>query len=395
VPEDNGDTVRDGPGAGGGPAGPPDPPGPTSQPGPPGRGLVYRGISYDTGCNFATGQGSISRLAWSTEQMRAEIDAIADGLHANSVTVFGTDLGRLAETVAAAVERGLHVWLQPRLVDRPQEETLDHLADGARLAESFRRQGADIRYSIGCVHYVMTPGIVPGEKYHERMANMFADAEHHFLKPTGSFDQDDATVRLNDFLGRAAAVARQNFRGELIYSAGRFENVDWSLLDYVGLTYYYTHHPTREGHAQEIGSYRRWGKPIVISEYGSPAYVGAADRGLLAFDVIDRAATPPTVFDGYLRNERAQADYHLRMLRMFEELGVHSVAIAEFIHPTHPHSTDPRYDLDIASWAITKTIRDDYADHASNYRWEPKEAFYAIGEYYAAARERERGAPAA
>jgi hypothetical protein len=127
----------------------------------------------------------------------------------------------------------------------------------------------------------------------------------------------------------------------------------------------------------------------VISEYGSPAYEGASDRGLLAFDVIDRSKPVPTVFDGYLRNEQAQADYHLRMLAMFEELGIHSVAVAEFIHPTHPHSADPRYDLDIASWALTKTIREDYADWASPYRWEPKEAFTAIGGYYADARRRE------
>jgi len=352
-------------------------------------GLVYRGVSYDTGCNFATGQGPISRAVWSTERMRDEIRAISDQLNCNSVTIYGTDFGRLSETVAEAVERGLHVWLQPRLVDRPQEEILDHLAQGARLAESFRRQGAQIRYSIGCTHPIGTPGIVPGDKYHDRMANLFAEADHNFLKPTGTYDRAAAATRLNAFLKRAAGIARENFSGEIIYAAGNFEDVDWSLVDYVGLTYYFSHHPTSEGHAGEIGGYRKWGKPIVISEYGSPAYAGAADRGLLAFDVIDRSQPVPTVFDGYIRNEKAQADYHLRMLAMFEELGVHSAAIAEFIHPTHPHSADPAHDLDIASWALTKTIREDYSDWASPYRWEPKEAFYAVGRYYAQARRRE------
>jgi hypothetical protein len=324
--------------------------------------------------------------------MREEIDAIKDLANANSVLIFGSNFDRLTETVAHAVERGLHVWLQPRLVDRPQEEILDHLAQGARLAESFRGRGADIRYSIGCVHSVQTPGILPGERYHNRMANILADAEHHFLRRTGSYDRAEVSALLNAFLAEAAAVARQNFGGELIYSAGPFEDVDWSPLDYVGLTYYYSYHPTREGYAEELGAYRRWNKPIVISEYGSPAYVGAAERGFMAFDVADRTATPPTIFDGYVRNEPAQADFHRRMLRMFEELGVHSVAIAEFIHPTHPHSDDPRYDLDIASWAITKTVRDDFLDYTSPYRWEPKEAFWAIADYYAAARDRDLAA---
>lgn len=351
------------------------------------RGLVYRGVSYDTGCNFATGQGPISRAVWSTERMKDEIGAISDGMNCNSVTIFGSDHGRMAETVEEAVSRGLHVWLQPRLVDCPQEEILEHLAQGAQLAESFRKQGADIHFSIGCVHQVQTPGIVPGEKYHERMANLYVDGDHHFFKPTGSYDLEEAKNRLNEFLGRAAAISGENFGGELIYSAGPFEDVDWSIVDFIGLTYYYSHHPTREGYAKELGSYRKWGKPIVISEYGSPAYKGAAERGLLAFDVVDRAAEVPTVFDGYVRNEQAQADFHIRMLTMFEELGMHSVAVAEFIHPTHPHSTDPRYDIDIASWALTKTIREDHSDWASPYSWEPKEAFHAIARHFAAARQ--------
>jgi hypothetical protein len=354
--------------------------------------LVYRGISYDTGSNFNTGQGPISRAVWSTERMREEIAAIADQLHCNSVTIYGSETGRLSETVAEAAGRGLHVWLQPRLMDRTQPETLDHLAECARLAESARRQGADIRFSIGCTHAMATPGIIPGEKYHDRMANIFPDDDHHFLKPTGGYDKQQSAARLNEFLVRAAKISRDNFSGELIYSAGNFEDVDWSVVDYVGLTYYYSHHSSREGHAEEIAGYRRWGKPIVISEYGSPAYAGAADRGMLAFDVIDRSGPVPTVFDGYVRDEQAQADYHLRMLAMFEELGIHSAAMAEFIHPTHPHSDDPRYDLDIASWALVKTVREDYFDWASPYRWEPKEAFRAVGRYYERASQREQAA---
>lgn len=352
-------------------------------------GFVYRGVSYDTGCNFATGQGPISRAVWSTHRMKEETDAIRNGLNCNSITIFGTDFDRMNETVAEAVDLGLHVWLQPRLVDRPQSEVLEHLAEGARLAESFRRQGADIHYSIGCVHTVQTPGIVPGEQYHERMGNLYADQSgHHFFKPTGKFSPADARNNLDDFLRKAAAVARQNFGGGLIYSAGPFEDVDWNLLDYIGLTYYYSVHETRDGYAQELNAYQKWGKPVVISEYGSPAYAGAAQRGLLAFDVADRTRQPAVIFDGYVRDEEAQADFHRRMLRMFEELGIHSVAVAEFIHPTHPHSPDPRYDLDIASWALTRTIRDTFTDWASPYRWEPKKAFHAIAEYYADAQKR-------
>ncbi len=355
-----------------------------------GHGLVYRGVAYDTGSNHETGQGSISRTVWSNELMRKEIDLIADDLNANSVTIYGTRFDRLEETVAYAVERGLHIWLQPRLMDGKQHEVLDHLAQAARLAESFRVQGADIDLSVGCTHAIQTAGIMPGEFYHNRMGNAFPDANHNFLKPVGPIDHEDVTRKLNDFLGRAVQVARANFKGGLTYSSGEFENVDWTPFDYVGVTYYYYYQPTRADHVRVLDSYRKWNKPILISEYGTFTYDGGEEKGLLGFDIVDRSKEPPTVFDGFVRDEGAQADYHLRMLRLFDELGIYSAAVCEFVHPTHPHSEDPRYDLDAASMTITKCIRDDYFDHGTTYRLEPKESFKAIARYYAAVTEREQ-----
>jgi hypothetical protein len=37
----------------------------------------------------------------------------------------------------------------------------------------------------------------------------------------------------------------------------------------------------------------------------------------------------------------------------------------------------------MASLTIVKTIRDDFSDPASAYRFEPKESFHAIAGYYA------------
>lgn len=346
--------------------------------------IAYRGVAYDTGTNFATGQGELSRTAWSTPQMLSEISLISDQLNANSVTVYGSDLDRLAETVEAAVERDLHVWLQPRLVDRSEEDVLDHLAEAARLAESVRNQGARIDLTVGAVHSVFTPGIVPGDKYHERMANVYADAEHFLLTPTATVDWEASTPRLNDFLGRAGKVARGIFDGAVSYSAAPFEDVDWRPFDFVGLMYQYLPAArTREEHIALVDSYRRWDKPILIAEFGTATYQGAEQKAFFFWDIVDRSGPAPVVLDGYVRDESEQAAYHLKMFDTFEQAGVHGVAVSELIHPTHPHSTDPRQDLDTASMAIVKTIRDDYSDPASEYRWEPKESFHAIADYYA------------
>ncbi|MDP9870284.1 MULTISPECIES: hypothetical protein [Streptosporangium] len=350
----------------------------------PRQGIAYRGVAYDTGTNFATGQGALSRTAWSTPDMLSELSLISDQLNCNSITVYGSDLDRLTETATAAVEHDLHVWLQPRLVDRPQQEVLDHLAEAARIAESLRSQGAAINLTVGAVHLLFTPGIIPGDQYHERMANLYADAEHHLLTPTATVDLAAATPRLNEFLGKAAAVARGIFNDRISYSAAYFEDVDWGLFDFVGLMYQYLPtHLTREQHLAEVARYRRWDKPILISEFGTATYQGAEEKAFFFWDIADRSGPVPTIIDGHVRDESAQAAYHLKMFDVFEEAGVEGVAVSEFIHPTHPHSTDPRLDLDTASMAIVKTIRDDFSDPASTYRWEPKESFHAIADYYA------------
>jgi hypothetical protein len=346
--------------------------------------FTYRGVAYDTGTNFHTGQGELSRTAWSKSQMLSEISLISDQLNANSVTVYGSDLDRLADTANAALERDLHVWLQPRLVDRPQAEILDHLAEAARLAESLRANGASISLTVGAVHLVFTPGLIAGDRYHERMANVYADADHYLLTPTAVVDVAASAPRLNEFLGRAATVARGIFNGKLSYSAAPFEDVDWRPFDYIGLMYQYLPaYRTREEHLAGIERYRRWDKPILISEFGTATYQGAEQKAFFFWDIVDRAKDVPTILDGYVRDESAQAAYHRTMFEIFEEAGVDGVAVSELIHPTHPHSYDPSLDLDMASMAIVKTIRDDVTDPASGYVWEPKESFHAIADYYA------------
>jgi hypothetical protein len=344
----------------------------------------YRGVAYDTGTNFATGQGESSRIVWSGQRINEEIGLIADQLNCNSVTLYGSDLGRLASAASAAADRDLHVWLQPRLVDRPQDEIVEHLAEAARLAEKMRSEGAKVSLTIGAVHLIFTPGIVAGGQYHERMANAYADANHHLLTPTGRIDFAEAAPRLNGFLQRLAATARANFGGQLAYNAAPFEQVDWQQFDVIGLMYQYLPaYLTPSQHGDLIAGYRRWNKPIWVSEFGTATYRGAAEKAFFFWDIADRSGWPPTILDGHVRDEGAQAAYHLKMFELFDSLGVAGVGVSEFIHPTHPHSDDPRYDLDMASMAIVKTIRDDFKDPASEYRWEPKESFHAIADYYA------------
>jgi hypothetical protein len=365
---------------------------PTTAPRAAGRGTLRSvGVTYDTGTNFATGQGELSRLVWSPDRMEQEIGAIRRQLNCNSVTVYGSDLRRMVATARAAADDGLHVWFQPRLVDRPQQEIIDHLIEAARQAEQLRRDGALISLSIGCVHLVFTPGLVPGARYHERMANIFAGADHHVLAPTGTVDLDSANTRLNQFLDRAVRSVRSVFAGEVSYAAAPFEDVDWRSFDTVRLMHFYTlAYPTSDDdHVRVLERYHRWGKPVMIAEFGTATHPRAGEMAFLSFDVVDRSGPVHTVHEGVLRDEHVQAAFHHRMLEVFRRAGMDGVAVSEFIHPTHPHSADPRLDLDAASMALVKTIRDEYHDPASPYRWEPKESFRQLAARYALLRRDE------
>lgn len=352
--------------------------------------ITCRGIAYDTGSNFATGQGTLSRNQWNDELMRDEIALISDA-NANSVTVYGTDLDRLRATTTEALDRGMRVLLDPRLVDHPERDVIDHLAEVARLAESFRAQGADIDLTVGSAHAIFVPGIVVGDQYHERMANIYAEHEHFLLHPTAKIDVAECAPRLNDFLGRAVAVARGIFKGAVSYAAPPFEPVDWRPFDFVSLMYFYLPtYRTPDEHMSLLAGYREWDRPVHIAGYGSASYRGAEQRAFFSWDIVDRSADDElTIVEGNVRDEGVQAAYHRKMLGIFELAGIAGATVTELIHPTHPYSDDPRLDLDMSSLSIVKTIRDDLSDHESPYRREPKESFHAIAAHYARCRDQQ------
>lgn len=327
------------------------------------------GVTYDTGVLHFRGE-PLSRARWSRALMEHDLDVISGQLRCPSVSVFGTEISRQTMTARAAVDRGMTVYVQPRLYDHPQREILDHLAESARQVERLRRQGARVVLATGCEHILFTPGIVPGANFQERIANIGT------LPP----EQWPGVVsRLNAFLAQAAAVARANFGGTLTYGGAFFEPVDWTPFDMVGVDYY-EYFATDAEYRADLAKLRQWNKPVTIMEFGSCTYAGAPQAGGSGYDIVDFDAVPPVVKPGYVRDERVQADHIARMLRIFaaEQMPAH---IYTFVNPGAPHSPDRDHDIDMASFSIVKTIRARHEDPYSPYRWEHKEAFRALARH--------------
>ncbi|MEV6170366.1 abortive phage infection protein [Streptomyces sp. NPDC051954] len=330
------------------------------------RGLRHRGVVYTVGAGETPG------TAFSAARMRRDIRVIRDDLHADAVDVTGDGVERLNATATEAAERGLHVWLQPTLGDAPERDILDHIAQTGRHAEGLRRQGASVDFSVGCEFWLFVPGIVPGETILERIENL----------QNGTVDWVRMQRRLDRFTAKAAAVGRSVFHGRLSYAAAQDDKVDWNLFDVVGIDYYSSHADSAD-YVRELKRYLRWGKPLAITEFGTCTYVGAPEAGGMGWDIVDYDKTPPEIKGDLVRSERTQADYLVELLDVFESMGLYAAMAFEFVTADAPHRPDsPRHDIDLASYSITKAIKDRPDDPRSDWHWEPKEAFHALARRY-------------
>ena len=119
----------------------------------------------------------------------------------------------------------------------------------------------------------------------------------------------------------------------------------------------------------------------------------------------------------YIRDENAQAKEIVEQLAAFDGAGMEGAFVFTFVSPTSPHTSDPRFDMDLGSYSIVKSypekdtfkqivVRECKTDkgtrhrssarhirqirqrhrqtwkHLSRYAWEPKESFWAVADYY-------------
>jgi hypothetical protein len=333
-----------------------------------------KGINYDTGF---INKGVSSREAFDIELVTRELQIIRNDLHCNAVRVTGGDPERLEIAARIAVETGLEVWFSPFTCDLTYEEMLDLLADCAKRAEGLRRQGAEVVLVVGAEISLLNKGFLPGDTIGDRI-ELLADLQH-FRTLIG-----DVPARVNDFLGKAAAVVRKRFGGKITYASMPFEGVDWSPFDIISVDAYRSVE-VADRYAAGIRSLVGQGKPVAITEFGAATYTGAADKGARSGEIIewDKDAVVPLRLNGdYIRNEDEQARYLGELLEIFIQEGVDSAFVFAFVLYQLPHRRGSCQDLDMASYGIVKVYEDRFGDTYPDMRWEPKAAFAALADYY-------------
>ncbi|WP_330172708.1 abortive infection protein [Streptomyces sp. NBC_01498] len=325
--------------------------------------LVWKGVDYDTGTNYSG--GAAPPPPYPDDVVRSHMALIRDELHANSVTVLGTDIDRLAAYAGFAAEAGLHVWLQPRLIEGDPEATVAQLGAAAEAAERLRQRHGEVDLNVGCELTIFGSGMVPGDTFVERSAKL---ALPEWWPRLPEFSE-----RLDVLLARAVEVARARFGGRLTYGGALWERVDWSGFDFVGQNYYRMAYNS-EHYVDGLRAHLDHGKPLLITEFGCCTFEGAAAAGPTGYDIVDRSADPPVLNGDYVRSEREQADCLTELLDLYETHGVHGAYVYEFA-AAKPYSPVPARDLDMASFGLLKSV---------DGGWEPKESFRAVAERYGA-----------
>jgi hypothetical protein len=349
--------------------------------------MRLRGVSYDVG---RVVDGMNWRPAFDPAETHRELEIIRDDLHCNAVRICAEDVGRLVSTAADALALGLDVWLSPELWDHDPAETLDYIAAAARQAQSLHEQWPGrVTLSVGSELTLFMKGILDGDTFRERLAHPELIARLR----SGAHNEP-----LNEFLAKATGAARPVFRGEISYASLTAEYVDWTMFDAVGVDLY-RGAENKAHYAWELRRYLSYRLPLVIAEFGCCTFRGAADLGARGWEIVDFSTLPPKLNGDYVRDEGEQAREVADLLGTFDEAGVDGTFVFTFVQPTTPYAEDPRYDLDMAAYALVKSFGSRLGDVVGllpwvpwdtsrmgttypDMPWEPKESFRAVADAY-------------
>ncbi len=355
--------------------------------------MKHQGVHYDTGTVFrGPGVAGNALYAMSTRRkppdmavVRRELEIIRDDLHANAVRIVGSDVGRLTAVAEIALGLGLEVWFSPAFFEYSPEETTTRLVAAARAAAGLEAtHPGRVVFVAGSELTLFMPGILPGKSLVGRLQNLKGDPA---LLRDGKLDA---------YLAALMPSLRTVFAGALTYASLAFEQVDWAPFDYVGVDHY-REARTKDRYVEMLGPFLATGKPVIVTEFGMRTFHGAESSGALGFGVTDGERAwlhtwpvigrfvRPRLNGTFQRDEAMQAREIGDTLDELERAGVAGALLSTFVTPESFIDDDPRYDLDMDSMSIVKSLPGGrHGTIYSDMPWEPKEAFAVVADHFAA-----------
>ena len=338
--------------------------------------LSMYGVVYDVGLMFGGKNLSVSNFR--KEQVVYDMSIIKHVLNCNTVRIEGENLDRLSIATEEAHKQGLKVLFNPWKMEADSATTVDYMIRASKVAEKLRLKGADLIFVTGCEYTLFNRGVFPGDTFDKRIA---------WLMKLGSMPNPMEEIqgkKLNLILQSMASQVRKNYHGKIVYSSGAWETVDWTNFDYVGVDYYHNNE-SDEQYIEGLNRYKSIGKPVIVMEMGCCAYRGAAERGGNGFSVFKGVDSNGNgIYKGGkkpVRDESVQADYISKNIDLLQKAGASGIMVYVFSYPIYPYSKTG-VDYDMVAYSLVKSFPSTDARNKQIPSWEPKEAFYRVGEIF-------------
>jgi len=246
---------------------------------------VIKGISYCVGCRGdyshegETYKTNVGRYL-TKEQVQMEVfDIISKELGCNGIRIYGDEDDRLIECARIAMEAGFDVIaISPMYISRGIDETIKRVGEIARRAQPLQQEHGNIVLVLGDELSIEVRGIYEGATWTDRV-----------LEIPKRWNDRIYQKRLEKLLRDLVSVSREHFDGKLTYAAGVWE---WMMpwedlnLDILGTNDYFGQHGETENLTlmeqkalEHIWYFKKFNKPVWITEYGSHTFEGACKYG--------------------------------------------------------------------------------------------------------------------
>jgi hypothetical protein len=327
-------------------------------------GLTLRGINYDTGTEFSP--NDITRENWKPNDIKNDFKLIREELNCNTINLYGTNSARLLEAVEFALAQNLIVSVQLRSIDKTKKEMISEVSTFSEKLNKFEAPN-NLILNIGCESSLFTQGFVPGKTFLHRMMNMI------WIWPLFSL----INHKLAEHLNLVVKHARNHFSGKLIYSSGSWETIDWTNFDYIGINLY-RDRENYHNYVDIIKNLTNQPKPVIITEFGCSTFKGASFLGGGGWTIVDYKKQPPQLKKIVDRDEKEQADLLCELIEIYNRQDIYGCYVFDFIEIQQLYSSEPRFDLDRASYGIVKAFMDDQG----SIQWQKKLAYTQVAEAY-------------
>lgn len=292
--------------------------------------VPIKGITYELCSKFS---GDL--WAPPTEsQMEEYLHVMRNQLHCNGLQILGDCDEVIVTCVKKAIEKGFDtIVVGPRyykkgpLEDNTIDESVGMTASLAKKLEDFIEH-VDLALCVGWEWEISLRGIATSATYAERSYEIYGRYENDWTK-WDKMMRPYVEEKLNSYLKQAISQIRSNFGGKLTYSSGEGTRllVHWNELglDIVGpMVYYARKYQTQSTFLDELRSYKGYGKPVYVTEFGCFTYEGASLYGGDGW----------AQYRGQKYSQAEQAQSIIEQVELFDKGGVDGIFLHSFNFPS-------------------------------------------------------------